>query len=87
METVVRPPRLGGNKKSGVLATRSTFRPNPALAPLSMAFAINSQDNTFELFMRNWIDMKIQNQDIDELFNYWIAGKKPTSFSRVQRNK
>ena len=25
----VKPPRLGGNKKIGVLATRSTFRPNP----------------------------------------------------------
>lgn len=25
----VRPPRLGGNKRLGVLATRSTFRPNP----------------------------------------------------------
>lgn len=26
---LVRPPRLGGNKKLGVYATRSTFRPNP----------------------------------------------------------
>ena len=26
---LVRPPRLGGNQKMGVLATRSTFRPNP----------------------------------------------------------
>ncbi len=26
---LVRPPRLGGNTKTGVLATRSTFRPNP----------------------------------------------------------
>ncbi|MGB0662238.1 MAG: tRNA (N6-threonylcarbamoyladenosine(37)-N6)-methyltransferase TrmO [Pontibacterium sp.] len=26
---LVRPPRLGGNKKIGVLATRSPFRPNP----------------------------------------------------------
>jgi tRNA-Thr(GGU) m(6)t(6)A37 methyltransferase TsaA len=26
---LVKPPRLGGNKKIGVLATRSTFRPNP----------------------------------------------------------
>jgi len=26
---LVRPPRLGGNKKTGVFATRSTFRPNP----------------------------------------------------------
>ncbi|MGJ8680756.1 tRNA (N6-threonylcarbamoyladenosine(37)-N6)-methyltransferase TrmO [Paraglaciecola sp.] len=25
---LVRPPRLGGNKKQGVFATRSTFRPN-----------------------------------------------------------
>ncbi len=27
--TLVRPPRLGGNKKAGVFATRSPFRPNP----------------------------------------------------------
>ena len=26
---LVRPPRLGGNVKKGVLATRATFRPNP----------------------------------------------------------
>lgn len=26
---LVRPPRLGGNKKMGVFATRSPFRPNP----------------------------------------------------------
>lgn len=28
-KTLVKAPRLGGNKKTGVLATRSTFRPNP----------------------------------------------------------
>ncbi len=28
-KALVRPPRLGGNKKMGVLATRSPFRPNP----------------------------------------------------------
>ena len=27
--SMVRPPRLGGNKKVGVFASRSTFRPNP----------------------------------------------------------
>lgn len=27
--TMVRPPRLGGNEKRGVFATRSPFRPNP----------------------------------------------------------
>jgi len=28
-ETTVRPPRLGGNDKVGVFASRSPFRPNP----------------------------------------------------------
>lgn len=28
-QPTVRPPRLGGNKRMGVLATRSPFRPNP----------------------------------------------------------
>lgn len=27
----VRPPRLGGNARMGVFATRSTFRPNPSV--------------------------------------------------------
>ena len=32
----VRPPRLGGNKRVGVFATRSPYRPNPiGLFPLS----------------------------------------------------
>lgn len=33
----VRPPRLGGNKRLGVLATRSPFRPNPiGLSPVKL---------------------------------------------------
>ncbi len=28
-QTTVRPPRLGGNRRTGVFATRSGFRPNP----------------------------------------------------------
>ena len=34
----VRPPRLGGNRRMGVFATRSPFRPNPiALSPVKLA--------------------------------------------------
>jgi len=55
--------------------------PKPAQPPLSMAFAINSEDSAFELFMRNWIQMKKQNNDIDRLFEFWIAGKKPNLLS------
>ena len=28
-QPTVRPPRLGGNKRVGVIATRSPYRPNP----------------------------------------------------------
>ncbi len=58
--------------------------PKPAQPPLAMAFAINSDDRAFELFMRNWIQMKKQNNDIERLFNYWIAGKTPLSLNKKQ---
>ncbi len=58
--------------------------PKPAQPPLAMAFAINSEDRAFELFMRNWIQMKKQNNDIDRLFNYWIAGKNPKLLNKQQ---
>jgi len=51
--------------------------PKPARPALSMAFAINTNDSAFEIFMRNWIVMKQKNKDIEHLFHYWIAGKKP----------
>lgn len=53
--------------------------PKPARPELSMAFAINTNDNAFEIFMRNWIFMKQKNNTIEQLFHYWIAGKKPQS--------
>ncbi|AOW78570.1 hypothetical protein A3Q34_18020 [Colwellia sp. PAMC 20917] len=51
--------------------------PKPVLAPISMAFPINHNDQAFELFMRNWINMKQQSKVIDKLFNYWISNKAP----------
>ncbi|MBF7074765.1 tRNA (N6-threonylcarbamoyladenosine(37)-N6)-methyltransferase TrmO [Glaciecola sp. MH2013] len=39
----VRPPRLGGNKKIGVFASRSTFRPNPLGLSLVKNKGLNSQ--------------------------------------------
>lgn len=60
----------------------TVITPKPALPALSMAFAINSEDKTFELFMRNWIVMKKQNNDIKQLFDYWIAGKKTPLFAK-----
>lgn len=45
----VRPPRLGGNKRLGVFATRSPFRPNPiGLSPVRLV-SIEKTSNGIEL--------------------------------------
>jgi tRNA-Thr(GGU) m(6)t(6)A37 methyltransferase TsaA len=46
---LVRPPRLGGNKKMGVLATRSTFRPNPIGLSVVKLDAVSIQKNNVVL--------------------------------------
>ena len=43
---MVRPPRLGGNQRKGVFATRATFRPNPiglSVVQLEGARCVNKQ--------------------------------------------
>jgi len=50
--------------------------PKPVQPSLSMAFPINKNDRAFELFMRNWINMKQKNRTLERLFDYWIGGKK-----------
>lgn len=50
--------------------------PKPVQPPLSMAFPIGKTDRGFELFMRNWINMKKQNKMLDRLFDYWIGGQE-----------
>ncbi|EOY8497483.1 TPA: tRNA (N6-threonylcarbamoyladenosine(37)-N6)-methyltransferase TrmO [Providencia stuartii] len=42
---LVRPPRLGGNEKMGVFATRSTFRPNPIGMSLIELKGISQNNN------------------------------------------
>jgi len=54
--------------------------PKPARPELSMAFAINTDDSVFEIYLRNWIFMMQKNHTIDQLFHYWIAGKKPNTY-------
>jgi len=51
----VRPPRLGGNKKVGVFATRSPFRPNPLSLSLFKIENIN-----FE----NGVSLKVSGIDL-----------------------
>ena len=46
---LVRPPRLGGNKKLGVLATRSTFRPNPIGMSVVKLESVKQTSDTLEI--------------------------------------
>ncbi len=45
----VRPPRLGGNERLGVFATRSTFRPNPIGLSVAKLLEINQHTDEIQL--------------------------------------
>lgn len=49
---LIRPPRLGGNKRVGVFASRSTFRPNPLGLSAVELLHINHQDDKVSLLLR-----------------------------------
>ncbi len=53
-QPTVRPPRLGGNKRVGVFATRSPFRPNPI--GLSVVELKNVSGTTLELAGGDFLD-------------------------------
>ncbi len=49
----VRPPRLGGNKRMGVFATRSPFRPNPlGLSSVKIERVVNESDRGPLIYVR-----------------------------------
>ncbi|MDH5393925.1 MAG: tRNA (N6-threonylcarbamoyladenosine(37)-N6)-methyltransferase TrmO [Gammaproteobacteria bacterium] len=48
-KATVRPPRLGGNKRVGVFASRSSFRPNPVGLSVVKLQSIRKQNNKIEL--------------------------------------
>lgn len=48
----VRPPRLGGNQKVGVFATRSMFRPNPLGLSVVALDRVELSDNKATLWVR-----------------------------------
>ena len=77
--TTVRPPRLGGNKKVGVFATRSPYRPNPL--GLSILKIIEIQKKTKE------VSILVSGQDIlDQTPIYDIKPYLPYVDSQPQAN-
>ena len=61
---LVKPPRLGGNKKVGVLATRSTFRPNPLGMSVVKLERIEIINNTVKIFVSG-VDLLNQTPIVD----------------------
>ncbi|MDH5517678.1 MAG: tRNA (N6-threonylcarbamoyladenosine(37)-N6)-methyltransferase TrmO [Gammaproteobacteria bacterium] len=51
VKATVRPPRLGGNKRVGVFASRSPFRPNPIGLSVVKLNKIHRQGNKTELYV------------------------------------
>ncbi len=49
---LVRPPRLGGNQRIGVFASRSTFRPNPIGLSAVELIKINPSEDKVSLLLR-----------------------------------
>ncbi len=65
---LVRPPRLGGNKKTGVFATRSTFRPNPigmSVVKLDKVEQVNTAHNKQVILHISGLDLLDKTPLID----------------------
>lgn len=61
---LVKPPRLGGNKKVGVLATRSTFRPNPLGMSVVKLEKVEVINNTVKIYVSG-VDLLNQTPIVD----------------------
>ena len=53
----VRPPRLGGNKKMGVFATRSPFRPNPIGLSSVRLIGVEKTERDGDVLIVSGVDM------------------------------
>lgn len=51
-KTTVRPPRLGGNRRLGVFATRSGFRPNPIGQSVVRLVGLQKERDALRLLLR-----------------------------------
>ncbi|MDH5377606.1 MAG: tRNA (N6-threonylcarbamoyladenosine(37)-N6)-methyltransferase TrmO [Gammaproteobacteria bacterium] len=91
---VVRPPRLGGNKKVGVFSTRSGFRPNPIGISCVELESVKFSNALTELHVRGLdlvdgtpiLDIKpyIHYADAIHDANSAFANERPTSQCKVE---
>jgi len=77
---MVRPPRLGGNKRLGVFATRSPFRPNPLGLSLVEFHGIKRKNGKLYLLLSN-IDLVDQTPIVDIKPYIPYADSKPNAIA------
>ena len=73
-KNMVRPPRLGGNKRVGVFASRSMFRPNPVGLSVVELESIERKDNKIILNIigGDFFDLTpvLDIKPLDDVFKY-----------------
>lgn len=65
----VRPPRLGGNERRGVFATRSPFRPNPIGLSCVRLLSVHKTDNEGDVLIVSGADL-LDNTPIFDIKPY-----------------
>jgi ABC-type amino acid transport substrate-binding protein len=68
---------VGGSAWSLLYPDYVVVAPKPELLRVPLAFPLAFGDAEFELFMRNWIELRQRDGSIDKLFEYWMRGKEP----------
>ena len=68
---------VGGSAWSLLYPDYVVVAPKPELLRVPLAFPLAYGDAEFELFMRNWIELRQRDGSIDKLFEYWMRGKEP----------
>lgn len=83
----VRPPRLGGNRRVGVFATRSPFRPNPIGLSSVKLIGVEFREKEGPVLIVEGADLLDMTPiyDIKPYLHTWIATRRQKAVSRKKR--
>ena len=68
---------VGGSAWSLIYPEYVVVAPKPDQLRVPLAFPLAYRDAEFELYMRNWIELRRRDGTISRLFQYWMRGKDP----------
>jgi Na+/H+-dicarboxylate symporter len=68
---------VGGSAWSLIYPEYVVVAPKPDQLRVPLAFPLAYGDAEFELFMRNWLELRDRDGTLDRLFQYWMRGEHP----------